>query len=499
MKMRLAVSVCLFSGLTLAQQPLPAQSRKLLIAALDSDFPPYNYIDERGVQAGFSLELIRAIARLSGVEIEIRSAPWHDIVRDLKKGRIDLTAMAETEKRREEFDFLSHVWNLRQVVMYPANREVYPRHLDELSHETVAVLPKSLVHELLLTLPEVRRPTLLFVSTSDEAVRSLVRGESTAVAGNELTLQFIMARNRSLRLKTVPVRSTAYHIVTSKGRAGEFAFVEKAMMRLRQTGEFEQLVEHHLILSRPPPWTGYALYLGYALAGLSLILTSIIAWNRSLRKKIKIHTREIAESLEEKMNEIRQREHTELKLRQANGRFESLINTLDGVVWEADPHTATFTFVSAPAEKLLGYPLADWYQDGFWARHIHPEDRHEAVSFCLAATARRQNHTFEYRMVAAGGSHVWVRDFVTVVVEDGVLKSLRGILLDVTELKLAEEALRDTERLTRIVIDSAPDAVVQMDAKALISCRQGCAPSRRSPCLRPWPPARPVPRRTALN
>ena len=59
----------------------------------------------------------------------------------------------------------------------------------------------------------------------------------------------------------------------------------------------------------------------------------------------------------------------------------TFIDDLDAVLWEADPETFQFTFVSQGAERLLGYPVSDWLtEQDFWARHIHVDDRAEAVT-----------------------------------------------------------------------------------------------------------------------
>ena len=50
-------------------------------------------------------------------------------------------------------------------------------------------------------------------------------------------------------------------------------------------------------------------------------------------------------------------------------------------------------------------------------------------------------HQFEYRMITADGRVVWMRDVVAVVIEKGRVKTLRGIMVDITERK-CEEALR---------------------------------------------------------
>jgi PAS domain-containing protein len=85
-------------------------------------------------------------------------------------------------------------------------------------------------------------------------------------------------------------------------------------------------------------------------------------------------------------------------------RYEALVQSIDGIVWEANPQTFEFTFVSDQAEKILGCKKSLWFRDPkFWANHIHPDDRDWAISFCLAAVEKRIDHQIEYRMMAADG------------------------------------------------------------------------------------------------
>jgi C4-dicarboxylate-specific signal transduction histidine kinase len=81
----------------------------------------------------------------------------------------------------------------------------------------------------------------------------------------------------------------------------------------------------------------------------------------------------------------------------------------------------------------------------FWKDHVHPEDREWALQFCQTATAGKRDHEFEYRMIAADGSVVWLRDLVTVVVEGDRVTRVRGLMVDLTKRKQAEEALRQAQ------------------------------------------------------
>ena len=146
-----------------------------------------------------------------------------------------------------------------------------------------------------------------------------------------------------------------------------------------------------------------------------------------------------------------------------------MVDSTDGIVWEADATTFDFTFISKKAERLLGYRVEDWLKPGFWVENLHPDDRAWAPEYCASRTGRLEPHDFEYRFLARVGRTVWLHDIVTVVAEDGAPRWLRGIKVDITEHKLAEDALRESEARFRAVFDTALDAVVGMDAQGRIT------------------------------
>lgn len=128
----------------------------------------------------------------------------------------------------------------------------------------------------------------------------------------------------------------------------------------------------------------------------------------------------------------------------AQQRFRDLVNSIEGIVWEADARTFEFTFVSRQAERVLGYPVDHWLKEpGFWKDHIHADDRQWAVKSRVSAAEQRRDHDFEYRMIAADGRVVWLRDLVTVLVEGAEAVKLRGVMLDITDRRRAEQELEE--------------------------------------------------------
>ena len=152
-------------------------------------------------------------------------------------------------------------------------------------------------------------------------------------------------------------------------------------------------------------------------------------------------------TLEQKrIAEEQRRQLVEFKFKQSQERYYTLMNSVDGIVWEADAQTLIFTFVSEQAERLLGYPVERWINEpGFWAEHIFEEDRTWAINYCAQSTAEGKSHQFEYRMIAADGRILWLRDIVAVSVENGKPVKLSGIMVDITEQKKMEQDLKEKE------------------------------------------------------
>jgi len=136
--------------------------------------------------------------------------------------------------------------------------------------------------------------------------------------------------------------------------------------------------------------------------------------------------------------DITGRKKTEDAIKASELRFRHLVDTTDGIVWEADAITFEFTFVSNKAERLLGFAIEDWMTPGFWADHLHPADKTWLPDYRATCTGRLEPHDLEYRFVAKDGRTVWLHDIVTVVAENGGPRWSRGIMVDITERKQME-------------------------------------------------------------
>ncbi|AFZ58540.1 PAS domain S-box protein [Anabaena cylindrica FACHB-243] len=158
------------------------------------------------------------------------------------------------------------------------------------------------------------------------------------------------------------------------------------------------------------------------------------------------------------IRDITEQKQAQAALKQSEEKFRKLTEKVRVIPWEADAATGNFTYIGPQTEDILGYPLNDWYSDNFWTQHIHPEDQEWVIKYCLECSHSLNNYEFEYRMLAADGSVVWLYDIVSVVQGEDRPKQLHGLMIDMTERKQVEqerEQLLEREKAARAEAETA--------------------------------------------
>lgn len=161
--------------------------------------------------------------------------------------------------------------------------------------------------------------------------------------------------------------------------------------------------------------------------------------------------------------DITERKKAETALRDSQERFRSLVESTNVAPWEFNPNEMRFTYVGPQVVDMFGYPAEDWLEPDFWQSIIHPDDRDSALATCTEATQACMDHDFEYRIISAEGQERWVRDVVSVISENGQPKSLRGILIDVSERVKARQALELSEQRFKNIVEISSDWVWECD------------------------------------
>ncbi|MGV3704656.1 MAG: PAS domain S-box protein [Arcticibacter sp.] len=138
--------------------------------------------------------------------------------------------------------------------------------------------------------------------------------------------------------------------------------------------------------------------------------------------------------------DITDQKRTELQLRYSQDQIETLIQTVDGIVFESDAQTLEFLFVSEQIEDLLGYsPEECVHQPGFIDRLLFPDDREEILKMSFQRIQTQTNYTGDYRVLRKDGSVVWMNVSISVIRENDTPRWLRGLMIDITAAKRISE------------------------------------------------------------
>ena len=140
--------------------------------------------------------------------------------------------------------------------------------------------------------------------------------------------------------------------------------------------------------------------------------------------------------------------YAEQELKESEARYRALVENIPAVIYEMGPDDERRTiFVSPHVEKVLGYTRAEWLdQPDIWIELLHPDDREIELAAHDLHNTTGEPWLRRYRLIAADGRIVWVRD-QAVLVRAGEQDPPRwqGVMLDVTAQKESEEQLLEAQ------------------------------------------------------
>jgi diguanylate cyclase (GGDEF)-like protein/PAS domain S-box-containing protein len=161
-------------------------------------------------------------------------------------------------------------------------------------------------------------------------------------------------------------------------------------------------------------------------------------------------------------------EVTEQVLVEVRQRFLRLLETIDGVVWEAERGIGN-TFLSPQVERLFGFTVDEWRADpGFWRSRVHPDDLEAALVVDEAAYNATHSYAYEmnYRLLHRDGRVVWVRDLCRAVVVPGQPNRMIGLMIDVTAQKMTELELQRSESRYALATRGSNDGIWDWDLRS---------------------------------
>ncbi len=120
--------------------------------------------------------------------------------------------------------------------------------------------------------------------------------------------------------------------------------------------------------------------------------------------------------------------------------YKRLLETLNVVPWEFHWGSQRFQYVG-PQADMFGYPVEDWYTEGFLQKILHPDDYDNSLQNCRSAIQNQHDCEYDFRLIRADGEIRWIRKIVGILSGTGDTTVLHGVYVDISAQKQTEETL----------------------------------------------------------
>ncbi|HEU4760190.1 MAG TPA: EAL domain-containing protein, partial [Dehalococcoidia bacterium] len=168
--------------------------------------------------------------------------------------------------------------------------------------------------------------------------------------------------------------------------------------------------------------------------------------------------------------DISERKRAEDALRASEEKHRDLVENLNEIIYVQD-RTGVVTYVSPAVRQIGGYTPDEVIGKRF-VEFIHPEDLPMVVE-SFRRTISGAPEPLEYRAVTKEGEVRWVRSYSRLIYDGDEIGGLQGILVDISESRRAEEALRESEERLRTVVASTPVVLFALDREGLFTMSEG--------------------------
>jgi polar amino acid transport system substrate-binding protein len=251
-------SSCESSGVAAPAGPTVegVKKRGALVVALEAEFKPFEYLNEKGEIAGFDVDLARILARELGVKLEIRNVAWESIIPELSTKKADLIAsgMTVTEERAKTVAFSEPYFYTVTALLVSRERASNVHGVADLDRAGRVVVVKQGTTGETAANAKVPRATIRSYPTENAAALEVAQGRADAFLYDLASVRAHHEQHpKTTFLITEPVTFEPYAVATRPGDPAFVAWVNQVLAAMRAKGCMKELYARHGLEDHSPP------------------------------------------------------------------------------------------------------------------------------------------------------------------------------------------------------------------------------------------------------
>lgn len=247
-KVGLAVVTLLAGPRTDATPPprsdLPLAQRQPLAVGATSDSFPHGYVDDDGQLTGFTYDVLEAVAKVMELRIERTALPGRELHARFRAGEFDFLQSLTQSPDREEFAEFSVPFLAMQGSIFIRKEGSPIRRLEDFNGRRFAMIGAGSIVEKFLR-DHALQVELVLVSSSEEALRLVDRGDCTGAFLSRLTALSVIERRdlRNVRMfdHALDGYDIRYSYAVHPGDAALLARLNEGLALIHRNGEYDRI------------------------------------------------------------------------------------------------------------------------------------------------------------------------------------------------------------------------------------------------------------------
>jgi polar amino acid transport system substrate-binding protein len=217
-----------------------------LTVCSDTPYEPFEYEAADGVQIGYDMDLLRAIAEDAGLELAVLDLPFDGILGSLAAGDCDVVASAVTitEERAQQVDFSEPYFDADQSLLVRAEDEATYGSLADLGGQRIAVQSGTTGEEYANANKPEGAEVVAF-EDSDGLFAAIASGDVAAVLQDFPVNAYRAVQDDDFVVTERFATGEQYGFAVAKGNTGVLQLIDEGLGRLREDGRFDEIFEDY--------------------------------------------------------------------------------------------------------------------------------------------------------------------------------------------------------------------------------------------------------------
>ncbi len=228
-----------------APSAAPAAPSSKLIVGTNAEFPPFEYVNDKGEIDGFDIAFSKEISNTAGRELQIENMEFKSLIVALQTGQINMIAagMSVTEERKAQVDFSDTYYVATINIVVKKDNDTIKTGND-LVGKKVGV-QEGTTSDFICTDEYANIEVLRFKKNVD-AIMELKNGKCDAVVLDSNPAAEFVKLNPDLVIVQEPLAQEEYAIAVKKGDADTLNAVNGTLKKIKENGTYDQLVKTYI-------------------------------------------------------------------------------------------------------------------------------------------------------------------------------------------------------------------------------------------------------------